>query len=298
MSNNPDDARTEWFFAAADVWEPEDAEPELPVISAVFSQGVSNLRLLGRIRSVGIDVPPEVNAESKLYQDVRLKQTHLQRARSLAASNLLAVSTDEFDAAQAAFSEAVAKERTFTAIQGELLRMSEQRLSGAISRYAYTWEREVVNRFNQVVDEFDLNQAARNLPNLADTQNTTIMRIDREQGEAVQTWRNAVWRLHPLWEAYTHLAVWRGLEAPSVVTAETRSVGILTACRLGDPGSFETADGVTTSLVEAHARTQGVAGWDSLLPFIIPAIHGYPLHLNTNSDATRIRNRIQFGAAA
>lgn len=256
----------------------------------------SALQLVRHIRELGIDVPKHVAAEANLYAETRQEGTRANDALRDASLNLATVPLDEFDAAKA---ELVAASNTAWAVHNglgdALLDVAGQRLMRAVYGATRGWEAAAVALFNGVVDEFGLNDVAGDLPDLSDVLNSGVLSLGKAQGEAVERWRNASERLHPLWDVYATIARLEGHEIGRV-TVDTKASGLVTACRLGHPGTFGAAEGAATTFVSVSAGTDAAKRWGPLMPFVIPALHGYALHLNTSDEAAAIRLEIQAAA--
>lgn len=258
----------------------------------------SALGLIRNVRALGIDVPEAVAAEAKLYNDTRQEESHAADELRDASANLSTVPLGEFDAAKAELVSA--SSRLFAIHNGlgdALLNVVGERLLKAVYHATDGWEAQAVARFNSVVDEFGLNECAGDLPNLGDKYSPGVLNIGRAQGDAVQRWRDAAEQLHPLWNVYTTIARLEGHEIGKV-TADTRSAGLLLACRLGHPGTFRAADAAATTFVSVSEGTDAAKRWGPLMPFVAPVLHGYELHLHTSAEAAAIRLEIQPGAAA
>jgi|GEM_PF-4976749 len=256
----------------------------------------SALQLIRKVRELGIDVPEAVNSESKMYRDTQREESRAGEALRDASSKLATVALSEFDAAKAELVSA--SNRLFAVHNGlgdALLNVAGERLLKAVYSATADWEAEAVARFNSIVDEFGLNEVAGDLPNLGDKYGPGVLSMGRAQGEAVERWRNAAEQLRPLWGIYVRIAVLEGHEIGKV-TADTRSAGLVLACRLGHPGTLGVADAAATTFVSISSGTDAAKRWGPLAPFVVPALHGYELHLHTSSEAAEIRLAIQPAA--
>ncbi|KKB97829.1 hypothetical protein [Mycolicibacter arupensis] len=257
------------------------------------------VQLVRKVRALGIEVPKQVAAEAKLYQEVRREDDIANRAMQTAASRLTTVPLAEFDSAKTEFiTTAATAYVTTNGASAALADAVGRRLTSAVDRVIHQWENSVVELFNATVAEFDLNGVAGDLPDLSDKFNNGVFDLGRAQGEAVQRWRDAAERLHPLWQIVKALVVWNGEDDPEDVTADAPSTGLLTACRFGNPGSMSTAGTVATMLVGANLGTDAAKRWGPLMPFVLAPLNGYELHLNTSSQAAATRASIQPGVAA
>lgn len=256
----------------------------------------SAIQLIAKVRELGITVPKPVADEAKLYQDTRQEESRAGDALRDASANLARVPLAEFEAAKAEL--VLASGRLFAVTNGlgdALLTVAGERLLKAVYHATADWEAETVARFNSIVDEFGLNEVAGDLPDLTDVHNSGVLSLGRAQGEAVERWRNAAEQLHPLWNVYTTIARLEGHDIGKV-TADTRSAGLLLACRLGHPGRLGVADAAATTFVSVSEGTDSAKRWGPLMPFAVPALHGYELHLHTSAEAAAIRLEIQPAA--
>ncbi|ULP48922.1 hypothetical protein [Mycolicibacter virginiensis] len=258
------------------------------------------VQLVRKVRALGIDVPEQVAAEAKLYQQIRREDEHVNRAMQAAALRLTNVPLAEFDSAKTEFiTSAATAYVTTNGASAALADAVGRRLTSAVDRVIHQWEKSVVELFNATVAEFDLNGVADNLPNLGDKFNNSVLSFGQAEGAAVQAWKDATDRLRPIWDVYCSIAVWDGYDAPDNVTVDTQSLGLLTACRLGRPTSFNAAGGVAVWLVSVNSNTDNAKRWGQLATFIAPVKYGgYPLHLHTNAEAVAISASLRRPSAA
>jgi len=258
----------------------------------------STLQLIQSVRQLGIEIPKSVEDERSLYRETKQEAAAASAALQSASAKLSTVSVADFAAAKDEL--ITASGRAFAIDNGlgdALLNVVGQRLIRAAYGALSDWEAEAVKIFNSIVREFRLNEVAGDLPDLADRNNSSVLRLGRTQGEAVQQWRDAAELLHPVWDVYSRIAQIEGHEMTGV-TADNRSTGLMLACRLGNPGQFSVADCVATTFVSIGVGADSVRSWGPLMPFVVPAIHDYPLRLNTSGQAAAIRASIQPGLAA
>lgn len=258
----------------------------------------STLQLIQSVRQLGIEIPKPVEDERALYRETKQEAAAASAALQSASAGLGTVSVADFAAAKDEL--ITASGRAFAIDNGlgdALLNVVGQRLIRATYGALADWESEAVKLFNAIVSEYRLNEVAGDLPDLADQNNSTVLRLGRAQGEAVQQWRDAAEKLYPVWDVYSRIAQIEGHEMTGV-TADSRSTGLMLACRLGNPGRFSVADGVATTFVSIGVGADSVRPWGPLMPFVVPAIHRYELHLSTSDRAAAIRASIQPGVAA
>ena len=74
------------------------------------------------------------------------------------------------------------------------------------------------------------------------------------------------------------------------------SVNLFTVAVLGNPGTWSRAQAAADRLAAFAAGTESVKPWQPLSPFIVTALHGYPLEFATLEDAAAIRRRTQTAA--
>lgn len=166
------------------------------------------------------------------------------------------------------------------------------RLWNRVYDHADDWEAEVVEQFNEIVAEQQLNEIAADLPDFTSPEAFNVLRLGERQGRAVELWRTAVSRFSPLWAAYVRLAKLRGSDI-GMRDAGSVADNLVLACTIGDPGSFGTAESASTWFVRMEAGTTSARPLAPLAPFIVPALVGYELRLHTVSEAQRVRENIQ-----
>jgi len=215
-----------------------------------------------------------------------------------AKSLLRTVPTDEFDAAATEVVDASL--RLFAVSSGADALIAEavaRRLQGRVYDAVSGWECEIVERFNQVVEDYRLNEVAADLPRFGDPGSYNILSLGAAQGHAVDQWRTAAQtQLHPLWAGFTRLAKFNGRDIGPTNGADSVADGLFTGCCLGDPGTFGGAEAAGTQLAKIADGVDSVRATAPLGPFLVPHLAGYSLRLHTINGAAAIRSRIQPAA--
>lgn len=264
--------------------------------ATVFDEGNSLISIVNGVAGLGIDVPDRVHAEARLYQSLRPAQKTAETAHADALSRLRNVPIEEFDAAR---DDLIATSLSLFAIASgvdqQVLDVSARRLQAVVYDSVDGWETAVVERFNDVVDRYKLNEAAGHLPNFADPKSFNVLSLTETQGRAVSAWVAATAELGPLWRVYINLARFNG-HTIGPASADDLSANLFTACVLGNPGTFGRADHAATIMASASFRSDATSKYGQLIPFVIPALSGYDLQLSTPDEASVIRRRIQPAA--
>jgi hypothetical protein len=248
--------------------------------------------LVADAHTLGFDVPAAVSDEVALFR--RLTSDHgTQAALSQAQTALRTAPLDKVDGVLDALNDA-ALQIYAAQVLGETVKdIGLHRLHNAIFDHVPNWETATVEQFNQVVESHRLDELAGDLPDLT----TLVSPVDmtRAQSHATQQWVDAVDLLNPLWSMYRRLAQFLGEdvgpEDPSGV-----ATNLLLACRLGDPGSFRVAQSAAAYFAAVSVGSDASRRYGKIGIFAVPAMVGYPLELQTNHDALRIRRAIQPAA--
>lgn len=261
----------------------------------VFDEGNALVTLVKGVTQLGIDVTEQVHAEARLHESLRSSRKTAETAHEEALYRLRTVPLDEFDSARQELVQASLS--LFAVAQGvdrALLDASASRLQAVVFDSVAEWEIEVVDRFNEVVDRYELNDVAVHLPDFADPGSFDVLSLTANQGRAVDAWRDAADELRPLWRLYTNMARFNG-HTLGPASANDLSANLFTACVLGDPGTFGRADGAAAKMAALSAGANAPRKYGQLMPFVIPALSGYDLRLSTPDEASVIRHRIQPG---
>lgn len=258
----------------------------------VDHQGNGALHIVSRIREIGIEIPKTVQDEVRLAKSYSESQKATSGAMSLAKRELVTVPASGFDKAKDDLvSLAITAFSLSNGIDKVLVEACSHRVWLAVTDALPEWETEVVERFNEVVDRYELNRVSADLPNL-DLLGFKVMTMTRAQANAIEKWRDASQELQPLWQVYSKMASL--IDNPvGPLTSDNLAINMFTACVLGDPGSFRTAHSVATTFAGIAGGSDAVSHYGPALPFILPAMYGYQLHLSTLDDATAIRRAIQ-----
>ena len=72
-----------------------------------------------------------------------------------------------------------------------LIEVASRRLSNQVFDASRGWEAAVVEQFNEVAEQFELNEVAGDLPNFGDPKSFNVLSLGRQQGDAVDRWGTA-----------------------------------------------------------------------------------------------------------
>jgi hypothetical protein len=242
-----------------------------------------------------ISVAGSVSDELALYDRLTRDPLGAQRDLQAAHAALGAAEVDKIDGVLDKLAEASL--RTFAA-QGlgeSIHQIALGRLRAAVYTEMDNWEISAVEIFNQKVADHKLNEAGPTLPDLLAI--LSPIDLSHSQSQAVQTWRNAADALHEIFSFYARIATLNGHDV-GPGGADELSTNLSMACRLGDPGSWATAESAAVRFASIGAGSDAARKYGVLQPFCIPAICGYELRLSTSSDAANIRRSIQPAAGA
>jgi hypothetical protein len=260
----------------------------------VISHGeITQLTTLVRgVRGLGIGIPADVEAELEIRKGIAGDGRLSQQAHTEAISRLYSVPAKDFNKALTTAADATARLRAEQELAAVIEAASVHRLRRAVSFATADWEVAVVGLLNEVVERYQLNAHAGQLPNLAEP-GFSALSISGAAGAALEAWRTAGPALHELWSLYRRLATFEGHE---VGPDSEQSVNLFTVAVLGHPGTWNRANAAADRLAEFAANVDQVKSWQPLSPFIVTALHGYPLEFSTLEDAARIRQQIRPAA--
>lgn len=250
------------------------------------------IRAVGR---AGIEVPEALTAEVERFGRRNEFLQIAQLALTTAIDGLEDVASDGYDEARA---EVVKASLELTAIRSNDLEKvftdaAVNRLIRCLGRKVSLWEAEVVERFNKVVDEYQLNDLAGQLPNLADPGSFKLMSLEKAQVDAIYQWRSACDHLKPLWDVYRRIAKSRNKELGPRSDDDDRDVNIFTACVLGNPGSNAAAGRAADYFAALASKSDATAEYRQISPFVVPVMSGYPLKLHSWYDAALMHGRLK-----
>lgn len=254
--------------------------------------------LVRSVRDTGIEVPKNVDAEAKLYREyTRDKHTPADADVAAAVNALSSVPADEFAASVPALTTAaLARDAYARDVKPALRGIIAARLRRAVYGAMGDWQAAIVERFNETVDSSGINDTAPHLPDFSDPASITMWNLSGVEGRAIGEWRSTCDALHPLWNLYKRIAREDGHEVgPS--GPDYLSVNLFTAAVLGDPQTLGRAESAAIRMAGIAQNSDATKSFGPLMPFVIPALCGYELHLSTPDDALAIRRGFQPGAA-
>jgi ferric-dicitrate binding protein FerR (iron transport regulator) len=149
-----------------------------------------------------------------------------------------------------------------------------------------------VGLLNDVAQDFDLNRHASALPDIAE-KGFSALNISGAAGAALEAWRGAGPRLHEAWTLFKRLATFEG---HTIGPDRELSVNLFTVTTIGHRGTWRRAVAAADRLAAFAVGGDSVKPWQPLSPFIVTALHSFPLEFSTLEDAARIRRRIQTAA--
>ena len=260
----------------------------------VNQEGQAAASLVSIIRELNIEVPQAVTAAVQSYRESMKAREHAHREYDSAFSDLQFVELDKMDDARQRVVDAWVRLSATTEVETAFTNAAGRRLNNEVFDTSAKWEAAVVERFNEIVHNYELNKVAADLPNFGDPKSFNVLSLTRQQGHAVDRWRTTVADyLGPLWSAYQRLAHFHGHEVGPVHDATGIAINLFTACVLGDPGTWGRALAAAGTLTKVAAGVDSVNAYAPIAPFVVPALAGYNLHLHTTRAATAVRSRVQ-----
>lgn len=247
--------------------------------------------------TVGIEIPDSITDEIELYKGLSKSKESQTRDLQAAVSALYNVEPTEFEAARRHVIDVSLRGFAADEVDKLVVDAAAHRVRGRVFDVALSWQATVVDRFNQCVEDFRLNEVADDLPNFTDPGSFNVVSLSQAQGHAVDHWRNASVHLKELWSLFSRLVAERGDHILGPAGVEDLSTNLLLSCVLGDPGSIRVAEAAATRFASVAGGSNSVRAFGPLLPFVIPVVVGYPLRLHTMQQANLIRQRIQHVAA-
>lgn len=255
---------------------------------------VTSLTALVRaVRELGISIPSDVGAELKISTTLAGNGRASQQAYTEAIGKLYEVPAKDFDKALTAAADATARLRAEQDLTAVIEAASLTRLGRAVSFATAEWESAVVGSLNDVVEEFQLNVHAAQLPNLAELAFNPLS-ISADSAAALEAWRTAGPRLGELWSLFVRLA---NFEGHTIGPDSELSTNLFTVAILGNPGTWRRAEAAADMLATFAANADSVKTWQPLSPFIVTALSGgFPLEFSSLADAEHIRRGFQAAA--
>ena len=263
---------------------------------SVNHAGASSSSLVADVRRLGIEIPEEINAETQRYRLALKVQDRAQEEYDAALFSFQAAQEDDTLDAERALVDAAARLRLIRdGLDMTIINVAGTRLDHRVYDAILTWEPEVVRGFNEIVEHYELNRVAPNLPDFGDPGTFSVLSLSTQQGDAVERWRAAADALRPLWTVYVKLATIRGYEI-GPLSVDHMSSNLFTACVLGDPGSYRGAAAAAERFASVAGGSTAARAYAPIMPFVAPALGGYDLRLSTIRGAEAIRRRIQPAA--
>lgn len=254
---------------------------------------ITSLRnLISAVRELGIGIPGDVQAELEIRKRVEGDGQVSQRAHTESIARLYSAPAEDFDKALSAAADAAARLRAEQELTSVIEAASVHRLSRAVLSATPDWMSEATRFLNQVVSDYQLNEHAEHLPDLADP-GFSALSISGAAGSALEAWRTAGPLLGQGWELYRRIATFEG---HTIGPDSELSVNLFTTAVLGNPGSWGRAQAAAHTLAEFSYNVDPVKPWRTLAPHITCALHGFELNFSTLADAERIRRNFQAAA--
>lgn len=266
-------------------------------VSSTRHDASSKINLIRDIRTtLDIEIPEAIDTEIAIYRKLAIAKETRQHELRTAVQRMYDVDAAEFDAATDDVIDASLRGFAAQEVDTLIHDASYSRLNVRVFDEVPRWELAVVEKFNQCVADFRLNELAPNLPNFGDPKSFNVLSMSQSQGHAVDQWREASVHLHALWSLYRRLVGERGDTILGPAGVDDMSTNLLTACVLGNPGSMRVAMGAATAFASIAAGSDSVKAYGPFLPFVIAPVAGYELHLHTTRQANALRSRLQAAA--
>jgi len=261
-------------------------------------------KLVGNLKALGIEIPKTLSEELELSKKIKDDGFTREAARNKARTALETAhdqksflkARDEYSALLA--SETASNDPGFQSMIGGII---DHRVSNAMFDANYGFQVALASQFNTVVDDFGLNQSVGSLP---DFQNDMFRLVDMSpvQASTLNTWKQAVEQLHPIWSAFKSLADLNGVDLGS---SQDIGPNIDMAYVLGDVPEHRYVMSPNPDVVDAqqelmnwklNVKSSQVYG--RLAPFILLSICNIPLQLSTVHEAAEQRRKLQLGEIA
>jgi hypothetical protein len=249
--------------------------------------------LVRAVRGLGIDIPADVEAELAIRKGIAGEGQQSKQAHTEAISRLYSVPAKDFNKALTAAAEATARLRAEQELAAVIEAASVHRLRRVVAVATPDWIAAVTSSLNEVVEAYQLNAHAGQLPKLTEP-GFSVLSIGGAAGAALTAWRDAGPRLAELWSLYRRLATFEGHE---VGPDSERSTNLFTVAVLGHPGTWSRAMAAADTLATFAHNVDQVKAWQPLSPHIVSALHGFPLEFSTLDEAGKRRQAIQSAAA-
>lgn len=252
-------------------------------------EGNQNHSIIRSVRSLGIDVPANVQAEVDLYRSVQTATRDAHDVVQRARVELRSCPAANWDDAVHKLSDAINHQRVLEeGLNAPLISTASDRLNVAVLQAESQWTAEIVEKLNQLVDSTGWNEYARNLPTFK--QKVHVLDLTREQGAAIESCRSAAAAFKPYWDVYVRLGDINGYEMG--ISRET-STNLDMFFMLSD-GSWGHADGAIALMSGAAFGSDSMREYSALQPFIFPNLVGAELNFATPRAAEE-RRRVRQG---
>ncbi len=248
--------------------------------------------MIGALREIDAAIPADVEQELAIQRRIA-DGLNVQQAASAAAAKLGSVDAKHFDQAVDDALDALARHQARAALQPALEQAAANRLSSAVAVATPAWIEATVAAFNSTVDSAALNQHGPNLPDIA-AKGFSAINITAPQGAALDAFRTSGATLGKLWSLLVRLAKLEGVElgAGRELSDNLNTVFVLS------PMSWKTALRAADELAVFASGADSVKPWQSLSPWVIPALIGSRLELCTLDQAAKRRQAAQRPSGA
>lgn len=262
-------------------------------MNAATLDGARTQHLVRDLRSIGIEIPVELESELNLYRSVQDTDRAATVAIQDAQSNLSTCSPDEWDEAAQRLSAALTTSWNLNnGLTSNLLQTATDRLLRITYHYMAHWSGEIVSKLNVLVASTEWNKHVRNIPTF--DRKVRVLSITSAQAAAVGACREAADAFRPLWDVLVRLGNLNGHEI-GVARAEDFSTNANLFYMLSD-GDWGQAQGAAVAMAGAAFGSDTASEYAELIPFVFPGLVGADLDFATpNRASERRRNRQTFG---
>lgn len=248
-------------------------------------------QLVKRLDTLGIEVPPDLLAEAKMTDTLRMSQNKNNATRQAALLKLRNAPITEFqsqlESAQDTWDNTAQVDQALFDEQVEIIRY--QRLSERLRTASEGIYKGLADRMNKVIHQFDLN--THRLPyNLTD--NFDFMRSSAEDMAAINAYRSAAPVLDSYWNAYQSVAKEMGLDL-TVGDVDELSQGLDVAFLLGAVDSIYTAMNIEKGMRTAKQGLDSMKLVAPIAPWAVFSLEGVKLDVKTPQEARAIREIVQ-----
>jgi hypothetical protein len=246
--------------------------------------------LITGLAQAGVDLGDGVLAARKDQQEALNFLAPYTIAANNAVQELRSPGAD-FKKRSAALVKATAELQAAQAANAVVQETAESNLMDAINAKVYSYDEQLMEMFNGVVEEHRINAMAHALPDFtADGMVLNMLGLNATQAAAVLAWKAAAEKLQPIWAGYVRLAAYHGYEL-GPVGMDSLWVNRLTAVCLGANTSAETMAAAQV-FVAADSNVEQSRQIRPLLPFVASAIAGFDLRLRPTSEADHLLHQL------